>query len=563
MISHSRVRLISILIIIVALSFIVRLYFLQIVNYSKFVEKAERQYTSQNGLFDRGTIFFENKDGTLLSAASLKTGYIIAILPNKITDIKATYDSLSQIIPLNSEMFFTKAGKTSDPYEEIATQVEEAKALEISSKNIKGVQVIKERWRYYPNDSLAAQTLGMVGIDGESRGYGLESQYNNVLIRNTKDTYNNFFAEIFSTLNKAFNPEQSLEGDIVTTIEPEVERNLDLTLDKVNKGYSPQSMGGIIMNPITGEIYALSAWPTFNPNTYGTEPMSTFPNPIIKGRFEMGSIIKAITMASGLDAGVVTAATTYNDKGFVMANGSKINNYDFKARGVIPMQEILSQSLNVGAAFVESKLGNNNFADYLRKFGFGQKTGIDLPDEVAGDIRNLSSTRDIEYMTSSFGQGITLTPIETIRALAVLGNGGYLVTPHLVKQINYDIGLSKKIDIVPGIQVIKKETSDEITRMLVVVVDKALRGGIYKHERYSIAAKTGTAQLANPNGGGYYEDKYLHSFFGYFPAYNPQFLVLLYAVDPKGVNYASETFTKPFMDLTDFLINYYQISPDR
>jgi cell division protein FtsI/penicillin-binding protein 2 len=527
------------------------------------MEKAERQYTSQNGLFDRGSIFFENKDGTLLSAASLKTGYTIAILPNKITDIKATYDNLSQFITLDSEMFFSRASKKNDPYEEVANQVDETKALQISDKKIPGVQIIKERWRYYPNDSLAAQTLGMVGADGKSRGYGLETSYDNVLVRDTKDTYNNFFAEIFSTINKAFSTEQSLEGDVVTTIEPEVEKNLDLTFEKVKADYSPQSMGGIIMNPKTGEIYAMGAWPTFNPNDYGSEPMSTFSNPIIKGRYEMGSIIKAITMASGLDAGVVTAQTTYNDKGSVTANGSKINNYDFKARGIIPMQEVLNQSLNVGAAYVESKLGNKVFADYLRKFGFGEKTGIDLPDEVTGDIRNLNSTRDIEYMTSSFGQGITLTPIQTIRALAVLGNGGYLVTPHVVKQINYDIGINKKIENVPGPQVIKKETSDEITRMLVVVVDKALRGGIYKHERYSIAAKTGTAQLANPNGGGYYSDKYLHSFFGYFPAYNPQFLILLYAVDPKGVNYASETFTKPFMDLTDFLINYYQIPPDR
>ncbi|MFZ2038822.1 MAG: penicillin-binding protein 2 [Minisyncoccia bacterium] len=563
MILHSRIRLISIIIIVVALSFIVRLYFLQIVNNDKFIEKAERQYTSQNGLFDRGTIFFSNKDNTLLSAANLKTGYIIAITPNKISDVKETYDNLSKTIDIDSEKFFSRASKKDDPYEEIATQIEEFKAMEISEKNIKGVVVIKERWRYYPNNTLASQTLGMVGVDGKSRGYGLETSYDNVLTRNSKDTYNNFFAEIFSTLNKAFNPEESLEGDIVTTIEPEVEKTLENEFDKVYAEYSPQSMGGIIMSPKTGEIYALGAWPTFNPNDYGKEKMSTFPNPIIKSRFEMGSIVKAITMASGLDAGVVTAKTTYNDKGFIKSGIATIYNYDKKARGVVPMQEVLNQSLNTGMAFVVDKLGNKVFADYLIKFGFGEKTGIDLPDEISGDIRNLNSTRDVEYITSSFGQGITLTPIQTIRALAVLGNGGYLVTPHLVKQINYDIGVTKKIEVTPGQQVIKKETSEEITRMLVTVVDKALRGGTYRHDRYSIAAKTGTAQLANPDGGGYYKDRYLHSFFGYFPAYDPQFLILLYAVDPKGVNYASETFTKPFMNLADFLINYYQIPPDR
>ncbi len=552
MISHFRIRLISVIIILIALSFIVRLYFLQIVNNEKFMEKAERQYTSQTGLFDRGTIFFENKDKTLLSAASLKTGYTIAILPNKISDIKATYESINKIVPINMDIFFSRAGKKNDPYEEIAKQVDETKAKELQALKIVGVQVTKERWRYYPNNSLSAQTLGMVGVEGESRGYGLEAFYDQTLTRNTKNTYNNFFAEIFSTINKALNPKESLEGDVITTIEPEVEKTLEKEFDKVRAEYSPQSMGGIIMNPKTGEIFALGSWPTFDLNDFRGENTSVYSNPIIKSRFEMGSIIKAITMASGLDAGVVTAATTYNDKGFLKSGVATINNYDKKGRGVVPMQEVLNQSLNTGVAFVVNKLGNKNFADYLRKFGFGEKTGIDLPDEVSGNIENLKSTRDIEYITSSFGQGISLTHMQTIRALAVLANGGYLVTPHLVKQINYDIGLNKKVEIVPGPQVIKKETSDEITRMLVVVVDKALRGGIFKHERYSIAAKTGTAQLANPNGGGYYEDKYLHSFFGYFPAYNPQFLILLYAVDPKGVNYASETFTKPFMNLADF-----------
>jgi len=180
------------------------------------------------------------------------------------------------------------------------------------------------------------------------------------------------------------------------------------------------------------------------------------------------------------------------------------------------------------------KMGKDEFKKYFLSFGFGEKTGIDLPNEGRNLISNLNTNRDIEFANASFGQGIAMTPISTIRALAILGNGGYIVTPHLVSEIEYKGGINKKIETPLGAQVIKKETSEEITRMLVQVVDKALLGGTVKMPHYSIAAKTGTAQIALPNGKGYYDDRYLHSFFGYFPAYNPKFLIFIYTKNPKG-----------------------------
>ena len=177
-------------------------------------------------------------------------------------------------------------------------------------------------------------------------------------------------------------------------------------------------------------------------------------------------------------------------------------------------------------------------------------------------MKNLESPREVEYATASFGQGIALTPIAAVRALSALANGGTLVTPHLVKSIEYENGKIDTITFPEGTRVFKKETSEDITRMLVTVVDKALKHGKAKNPYYTVAAKTGTAQIANEHGK-YYDDRYLHSFFGYFPAYDPQFLIFLYTVEPKGVQYASETLTDPFIDLTQFLINYYAIPPDR
>jgi cell division protein FtsI/penicillin-binding protein 2 len=208
-------------------------------------------------------------------------------------------------------------------------------------------------------------------------------------------------------------------------------------------------------------------------------------------------------------------------------------------------------------------MGKERFRDYFTAFALGSETGIDLPNETYGLVDNLNSPRDIEYATASFGQGIALTPIAAVRALAALGNGGYLVTPHVAEKIIYEDGTEKPIRYPEGEQVISAQTSEEISRMLTTVVDEALRGGTVKLDRYSVAAKTGTAQIARATGGGYYDDRYLHSFFGYFPAYEPEFLIFLYTVEPKGVQYASETLTGTFMDLTNFLINYYAVPPDR
>jgi cell division protein FtsI/penicillin-binding protein 2 len=215
-----------------------------------------------------------------------------------------------------------------------------------------------------------------------------------------------------------------------------------------------------------------------------------------------------------------------------------------------------------------NRLGKQKFLDYMQAYGIGSETGIDLPAEASGNIgnllNNLTNNKKIEYATASYGQGISMTPIITVKALSALANGGKLIIPHVVSSIDYKVGLSKNISYVnEAKQVLKKETSEEISRMLVNVVDEAYKS--IKMEHYSIAAKTGTAQIARPakEGGGYYPDRYLHSFFGYFPAYNPKFLVFLYTVEPKNVNYASQTLTGPFHDIANFLINYYEIPPDR
>jgi cell division protein FtsI/penicillin-binding protein 2 len=267
-------------------------------------------------------------------------------------------------------------------------------------------------------------------------------------------------------------------------------------------------------------------------------------------------------MAIGLDTKAVTPQTTYEDKGQLTSNGYTIYNYDKKARGVVDMQAVLNNSLNTGVSYVVGQVGNAVFADYMKKL-LGEKTGIDLPNEASPLAANLNSTRDIEMMTASYGQGVAISPIAMTRALATLANGGLLVAPHIGDTIKYTSGITKSIAPKETTRIFSEEASDTITEMLIKVVDEALAGGTVALPRHSIAAKTGTAQMANAETGGYFEDKFLHSFFGYFPAKEPEFIVFLYHIDPRGADYASQTLTDPFMNITNFLINYYNVPPDR
>ena len=544
---------------------ITRLYFLQVVYSSAFRLKADHQYsTPVNGIFDRGSILFVDKNGVQTSAATLKSGFMLAINPKLIVAPETVYQKLSAIFPLDHTVFIKKATKKNDTYEEVAYKLTPDQATSITALALPGVSLYKQQWRFYPGTTMAAQTIGFVGYKGDDLvgQYGLESYYDDTLKRTTENLYTNSFAQMFSDLGSTMTAGNK-SGDVVTTIEPSVQSFLDTQLEKVNKQYSSTMTGGIIIDPKTGEIYALGAYPTFDPNTYQTQKDgSAFANPLVENVYEMGSIVKALTMASGLDAGVVNASSTYNDTGSEVIDGKKISNYDGVARGVTSMQTVLNESLNLGAAHVASKLGNTLFTQYLLNFGLGQKSGIDLPNEAHGLVNNLNSPRQIEHATASYGQGIAISPIVITRALSALANGGVLVTPHVTKEVDYLNGQKNITPVTQGLQVIKKTSADEITRMLVKVVDQALLNGTVKLSNYTIAAKTGTAQIANPQGG-YYPDRYLHSFFGYFPAYNPRFLVFMYTVYPKGVAYASHTLTAPFIDITKFLINYYQIPPDR
>lgn len=574
---QNKIRLLFCFIVLFGFVMITRLYFLQVVHGQSYSEKADRQYTNISvDTYDRGSIFFQNKSGDLISAASLESGYILAVNTKLIaTDTEMYYKKISNIIKIDVGTFYSKVSKVNDPYEVLATEVSESDIKKISDLNLPGLIISKENWRYYPGNSLAANVIGFTGYDDTGKyiegRYGLEKYYDDNLKRDSTSIYTNAFAEIFSNINETLTQSEDREGDVVTSIDTEVQNYVEKIVKETNDKWGSKLTGAIVIDPKTGEIYSMAVSSTFDLNNFKKETnVNVFSNPLVSDAYEMGSIIKPLTMAAGIDDGDVTANTTYDDKGFAEFDGRTIYNFDKKGRGVVDMQSVLNNSLNTGAAFVMGKLGKDNFLKYIKAFGIGSETGIDLPAEAAGNIsnllNNLTNNKKIEYATASFGQGISMTPIITVRALSSLANGGKLLIPHVVKTIDYKVGLSKNISYInEAKQVIKKETSEEISRMLVNVVDQGASYKTVHMDNYSIAAKTGTAQIARSakDGGGYYSDRWLHSFFGYFPAYNPKFLVFLYTVEPQNVQYSSQTLTSPFSDIVKFLINYYQIPPDR
>lgn len=562
-----RTRMLMIAFVAIALVLVGRLYYLQIIHGNDYRTRADAQFIQPAApLLDRGTIYFSDKNGAQIAAAIVKDGYSIAVNPTKVTDATGFCATLKEVIDLDETVCMAKATKPNTQYQLLAQHLSDDSGTTLQTKQIPGLILQADRWREYPGASLAAQEIGFVAYnknDTQDGRYGLERYYNSTLERANADLYANFFVELFGGV-KSLLQGKPQEGDIVTTIDPNVQSELEQELELYQQAWHPARAGGIIMNPQNGEIYAMAISPTFDLNKFNQEEdPRIYGNPMAQDLYEMGSIIKPLTMAAGLDSGAVTETQTYNDTGCTTLDKKTFCNFDHKARGVVPMQEVLSQSLNVGAAFVALQMGSSTMREYfLNHYGLGTTTGIDLPGEIGGLFGNFKSPRQVEYATASFGQGIAMTPIATARALAVLANGGYLVTPHLTRSIRYSTGITDELEwpkIGPNL---KPQTATAIQRMLTGVVDHGFAKGM-NFEHYSVGAKTGTAQIANPNGGGYYTDRYLHSYFGFFPSYNAKYIIFLFAYEPVGAQYSSETWGTTFHRLVQFLINYYNVPPDR
>lgn len=521
-----------------ALSIVARFAYLQIIRYDVGSYATARGIFSLNANPERGEIFIRDRSAEESPLAVNKEFFLLYAEPNKVEDIDRVSATLSEILNIPQEELKQKISKQSDPYEVISPKITKEIADRVKGFNLKGVGLSPQKLRYYPYENLASQIIGFVGVKDQQKvgQYGLEGFYDDEL-------------------------SGGLLQKLVLSIDPQVQFKIEDKLKEIIEKWGAVGGSVIVMEPQTGRILGMANYPDFNPNEYSkTKDLSFFKNSAVVDQFELGSVFKPITMAAGIQEKVVTPDTTYDDKGRVTIGGWFLENSDGKAHGIQTMTQVLERSLNTGVVFVEQKLPKDKFRKYIRDFGFGEKTGIDLTGESAGDIRNLDTNRDIAFANISFGQGIAMTPIQMIVAISSLGNGGALMKPSIADIKVYNDGRveTTRPEIVR--QVVSKDTAGALTKMLVSVVENGYDKA--KVPGYLVAGKTGTAQLVENGKKGYSAEDTIHTFVGYAPAYNPRFSVLIKIDKPRGVRFAAESLTPAFSNIMSYLLSYYEVSPD-
>lgn len=437
---------------------------------------------------------------------------------------------------------------------------------------LKGVGFIMVLNRFYPENNIGSHMLGFVGQgkDGEQGRYGLEGFFNEELsgipgsIKIERGAGGSLIIINDREYNKPINGK-----DLILTINRTIQFTACQKLNETALRHGADGGSVIIMEPYTGAILAMCNWPDYDPNNYNeVEDIDVYNNQAIFAQYEPGSTFKSITMAIAMEEGVITPETTYNDEGSIMVAGwdKPIKNSDYDTHGgwgIVDMDTVLEQSLNTGAIYAMQQVGPNVFGQYVKRFGFGEKLGIEMETEASGSIRELKkdNVQEIYAATASYGQGFTATPLQMITAYAALANGGILVKPFLVKEIIHPDGKKETTQPQEMIRIISERTSYLLSGMLVNVIEggHAKRAGV---KGYYLAGKTGTAEVASTKKRGYGE-RTIHSFIGYGPVEDPKFVMLVKLDDPKDVQYAASSAAPLFGEIAEFLLNYLEIPKER
>jgi len=561
-----RISALTIVVFLLALIIVARLFSFQILQHDFYSLMASEKHEVYKKLFPQRGSIYVREDQELYPLVTNKDYYLVYAEPSKIKSPNTVIDKITPILGLAEEEWkalLPKLAKADDPYEPIKHKVTKQKVDELKALELAGIGFLPETYRYYPEKGIGGQIFGFVGFDGETKigQYGLEGYFNEQLsgqsglLKSIKDAVGSLVAIGPRSIKPAQNG-----VDLVLTIDRKVQFTACQKLKEFYDWFKAKSATVIIMEPKTGAIVAMCSFPDFDPENYNeVANINDLNNPAIFTAYESGSVFKTITMAAALDKDKITPETTYEDPGEVKVGPYTIRNFDNQAHGVNTMTQVLEQSLNTGAMFAAEKIGRATFKEYVDDFGFGKPTGITLDKEMPGDVSSLAKKGDIYYLTGSYGQGITVTPIQLITAYAAVANGGKLVKPYIVSETVKANGEIVKNQPVEIRQVIKPKTAALLSGMLVSVTEKGYDKKA-KVSGYYLAAKTGTAQISNGSGG--YGSETTHTFIGFGPVSNPKFVMLLKLDKPQGVRFASDTLGPLFRQLAEFLLNYYQIPPD-
>ncbi len=503
---------------------------------------------------ERGNIYMQGANGEQVLAATNRILYHVYISPRELRggDHQKLAMTFAEVLDIEKEDILERLEK--DNSFEVLKRDLTPEDLE-KVRGVSGLHVTFEARRRYPEEQLASHILGFVGGEGVGQ-YGVEQYYENTIsggegVREGLRSGWGSFVKSDSTQRGE---------DVVLTIDYNIQHFVEGSLEKAVESLNATGGSVLVGDPKTGEILAMANYPTFNPNRYSeisSENFNVFKNPAIQTTFEPGSVFKPITMAIALDRDAVKPEDTYYDSGEVRIHGRVVRNYDRRSYGEVTMSGILERSINTGIVYVKDQVGNEVFLDYLKKFGFFEKTGIDLHGEIHSPNRSFLEGHDINFATASYGQGIEITSMQLFKAFSAIANGGIPSNPHIVKK-NIE-----RSNILPEERIISPTASFLVTEMMVNTINDGF-GSTAKVPGYHIAGKTGTAQvpwskLGLPGSG--YSDRTIQGFIGYAPAFDPEFVILV-KIDNPYTRSAGASAAPVFREVAEYILEYKKIPYD-
>lgn len=544
-----------------------RLFMLQVVRNAEYRMMAEDQHSFQMKLQpSRGDIkIVDRQTGESVPVATNTKKPLVYAVPDEVQDPLAVANKLAPILALDKDELLEKLSRKGRKYVPLKKQLTESEEQQIKSLKLSGLYFDQEEMRVYPEKQLLSHVLGFVGYKEDKRVglYGLEKYFEKDLsgkqgyLTQEKDVSGTW---IFGAKRDYLPPQDGTT--FILTVDKSIQFKAETILRDTVKKHDAEGGSIVVLNPKTGAVLAVASYPDFDPNEYNkVKDPSMFLNEATVGNYEPGSVFKPLTMAAAINEGVVRPDTSYTDTGAVVIDGYTIKNSDEKAHGVQTMTQVLEESLNTGVIFAKDKIGNEKFYSYVKKFGFGSETGIELP-ETKGNLDNLKAGIKVNYHTASFGQGISVTPMQLVQAFTAVANGGKMMRPFIVQTKILPDGTAVTTEPHVVDQVISAKAANDVSAMMVNVVENGhgKRAGV---PGYYIAGKTGTAQVPRKDGKGYEPNNNIGSFIGFGPVDDPAFVMLVRIDHPKTVKFAESTAAPAFGELAEFILHYYNIVPVR
>lgn len=541
---HSRIKIVLFIFILLIFLVVAKVFYIQVIDYERLNKYATGLWSRNLPIeANRGLIL--DRNGVVL-ATNLTTTSLV-LIPNQIVDKELTSQKLSEILGVSVEEMLKHVNKKTsiERVHPEGRRLSYEIADKISALNLPGVYLVKESKRYYPYDTYMSHTLGFVGIDNQGLS-GLELMYDEYLT-GSYGAIKYFSDAKGKKLQLTEIYEKPQDGiNITLTIEHRLQMALERELDNAVSKYSPDQALGIVMDPNSGEILALSARPNFSPSNYQQYTVEEINRNLpIWATYEPGSTFKIITLASVLEEKLIDLDNdTFHDPGSIQVENSRLRCWKHGGHGHQTYLQVVENSCNPGFVTLGLKLGKEKLFEYIRNFGFGQKTGVDLNGEGSGILFDLDRVGPVELATTAFGQGVSVTPIQQITAVSAAINGGYLYQPYIVKSLNEPVtnGVIKLNDSKLVRKVISEDTSSKVRYALESVVANGTGRAAYI-ENYRVGGKTGTAQKVKD--GRYMVGNYIVSFIGFLPADDPQVIVYIAVDNAKGAVQYGGTIAAP------------------